>query len=93
MTPDPRDPAGSPVELTLRSEFGWVVVSVDTSGNGPRLRIFSPRSGRTVLLDPFEVESLIQWRHDELVGLVLGRAYAADAEPTDRIDETVKGRM
>jgi hypothetical protein len=83
MTPHARDPVAGPGDLALRSEFGWAVVSLDTRGNGPRLRIFSPRSGRTILLDPFEVESLTQWRHDELAGLVLGKAYALDADLTE----------
>lgn len=67
-------------EFSLRSEFGWVVVRLDTQGNGPRLRIHSPRSGRTILLDPLEAESLTQWRHDELTSLVLGRPYADSAD-------------
>lgn len=65
-------------ELSLRSEFGWVVVGLDSKGNSPRLRVHAPRTGRTVLLDPLEVESLTQWRHEDLVRIVLSEAYAQD---------------
>lgn len=57
------DPAGSAV---LTSEFASVLVAVDRSANGPRLRIENRRSGRAVYLDPLELASLTWLRHRDL---------------------------
>ncbi|WP_297661147.1 hypothetical protein [Pseudonocardia sp.] len=50
--------------LVLGNEFARVVVTHDTSANGSRLMIRSARTGRTVYLDPLQVESLT-WLADE----------------------------
>jgi hypothetical protein len=57
-------------ELRLTSEFADVEVSLDTEGNGPRLRIRDVRTDVSVLLDPLELESLVYVRHDELAGFL-----------------------
>ena len=44
--------------MRLANEFAMVDVERDDDANGPRLRIHSPASGRTVYLDPLELESL-----------------------------------
>lgn len=52
--------------LRLTSEFGDVTVALDTSANGPRLRIEDLRNGRVVHLDPLELASLTWLTHDRL---------------------------
>jgi len=79
-------------ELSLRSEFGWAIVQLDLHANGPRLRIHAPRSGRTVLLDPLEVESLTQWGHDDLTALVLGGAYTELSDSAGAIEDGGDGK-
>lgn len=75
MTARPPEPVG---EVT--SEFASVALSVDHSGNGPRLRIEDLRTGRVGFLDALELETLawlpdgalhrlldpshLRWRHD-----------------------------
>lgn len=49
----PPDPVG---EVT--SEFASVALTVDHSGNGPRLRIEDLRTGRVGFLDALELETL-----------------------------------
>jgi hypothetical protein len=41
--------------VQLKSEFAVVRVSLDNSGNGPRLRICDEQSGSEILLDPLEL--------------------------------------
>lgn len=53
-------------DAELTSEFASVVVSVDNSANGPRLRIEDRRSGRAIYLDPLELASLTWLRHRDL---------------------------
>lgn len=50
--------------MILESEFARVNISVDTSGNGPRLRIEDLWSGAAVFLDPLALESLVWARPD-----------------------------
>ncbi len=45
-------------DAELVSEFGAVRVSVDTEGNGPRLRIEDLKTGQVGYLDPLELETL-----------------------------------
>jgi hypothetical protein len=52
--------------LALASEFASVVVEVDASANGPRLRIENVQNGRVVYLDPLEVASLTWLTHERL---------------------------
>ena len=44
--------------MLLRSEFACVELLIDRSANGPRLLIRDLNSGREILLDPLEVESI-----------------------------------
>ena len=55
--------------IQLASEFAWVEVQLDDSGNGPRLKIRDLRSGRCVFLDPLELASLAWTRHEDLLPL------------------------
>ena len=49
--------------IELRNEFASVTVELVHTRNGERLRIFSPRVGREILLDPVELESLTWQDH------------------------------
>ncbi|WP_354698858.1 hypothetical protein DSM112329_04556 [Paraconexibacter sp. AEG42_29] len=42
----------------VSGEFASVQVSIDTEGNGPRLRIEDLRTGHVGYLDPLELETL-----------------------------------
>ena len=50
----------------MHNEFAAVSVSVDHTGNGPRLRLEDHRGERVRFLDPLEVEGLV-WAADELL--------------------------
>jgi hypothetical protein len=41
------------------SEFAAVAVTVDTTANGPRLRLEDRRSGRVRFLDALELETIV----------------------------------
>jgi hypothetical protein len=41
--------------IQLKSEFAVVRVSLDSSANGPRLRIRDEQAGTEILLDPLEL--------------------------------------
>ncbi len=45
------------------SEFADVAVTVDTTANGPRLRLEDRRSGRVRFLDALELETIV-WLPD-----------------------------
>ncbi len=45
-------------EIEIASEFAAVQVSVDTAGNGPRLRVEDMRTGHVGFLDALELETL-----------------------------------
>ena len=49
--------------VSVSSEFADVLVSVDTTANGPRLRLEDTRTGRVRFLDALELETLI-WLPD-----------------------------
>jgi hypothetical protein len=51
-----------PIELA--NEFARVTVRVVDTGNGVRLRIESGRLGRSIELDPLELEALTGQSHD-----------------------------
>ena len=57
-----------PVELA--NEFAAVTVTVVETRNGVRLRIDSPRAGRSIDLDPLELETLTWQSHDLFTGLL-----------------------
>lgn len=50
--------------IILRSEFALVRVRRDTSANGERLHIEDLGSGRSIYLDPLELEALTRADHD-----------------------------
>ena len=66
--------------LHLANEFAAVDVRVVETGNGVRLRIESPRSGRSIDLDPLELEALT-WQSHELFTTLLADPYGPDDEP------------
>lgn len=47
----------------VSSEFAEVEVSIDTTANGPRLRLADRRSGRVRFLDALELETIV-WLPD-----------------------------
>ncbi len=46
-------------EGIVDSEFADVAVALDTTGNGPRLRLRDRRTGRVRFLDALELETII----------------------------------
>jgi hypothetical protein len=56
--------------MQLRSEFAHVRLELDTSGNGPRLRIEDLKTGKVGYLDPLELECLAWAKHRELEPLL-----------------------
>jgi hypothetical protein len=67
-----------PVEpLELANEFAAVSVRVIETGNGVRLRIESGRLGRSIDLDPLELESLT-WQSHDLFTRLLAEPYGPD---------------
>lgn len=56
--------------MELRSEFAEVRVELDTSANGPRLKIEDIRTGMVNYLDPLELETLAWSRHEDLAPLL-----------------------
>ncbi|GGN19885.1 hypothetical protein [Streptomyces fuscichromogenes] len=52
------------------SEFAEVAVGVDTTANGPRLRLEDRRTGRVRFLDALELETLV-WLPDGHLGRLL----------------------
>ena len=62
VSDDEREP------IDLANEFAAVTVRVVETGNGVRLRIESPRLGRSIDLDPLELEALTWQSHDLFTG-------------------------
>lgn len=56
--------------LFLRNEFAAALVTLDHSGNGPRLKIEDGRSGNATYLDPLELSALVTAAHHELAFLL-----------------------
>ena len=58
----PGEPARPDVRVRelaeLRNEFGWVRISLDERGNGPRLQITDVETGDSILVSPLELASL-----------------------------------
>jgi hypothetical protein len=50
---------GCTTPAVVGSEFAEVTVAVDTSGNGPRVRLEDRRTGRVRYLDALELETII----------------------------------
>jgi hypothetical protein len=63
--------------LELANEFAAVAVSVVETGNGVRLRIESSRLGRSIDLDPLELEALT-WQTHDLFTRLLAEPYGPD---------------
>jgi hypothetical protein len=63
----------------LRNEFASVEVARDDSANGVRLRIRDLSTGRTIYLDPLELESLTRATHAVFVPLVDPVSFERDA--------------
>ena len=66
-----------PVELA--NEFATVTVTVVETRNGVRLRIESPRAGRSIDLDPLELETLT-WQTHDLFTRLLADPYGPSDE-------------
>ena len=69
-------------DIELANEFAWVRLEKDDMANGPRLLIRDMRSGRTIFLDPLELEAISWMRHHELVS-VLAPAFTRAREADD----------
>jgi hypothetical protein len=61
----------------LANEFAAVSVRVVETGNGVRLRIESGRLGRSIDLDPLELEALT-WQSHDLFTRLLAEPYGPD---------------
>jgi hypothetical protein len=65
------------VNVELANEFAAVSVRVVETGNGVRLRIESGRLGRSIDLDPLELEALT-WQSHDLFTRLLAEPYGPD---------------
>ena len=63
--------------LEIANEFAAVTVTRVETRNGVRLRIESARSGRSIDLDPLELESLTWQSHEVFTGF-LAEAYGPE---------------
>jgi hypothetical protein len=63
--------------VALANEFAAVTVRVVETGNGVRLRIESGRLGRSIDLDPLELEALT-WQSHDLFTRLLAEPYGPD---------------
>jgi ketosteroid isomerase-like protein len=79
--------------MEISSEFGAVEVSVDRSGNGPRLKLEDLKSGHVGFLDALELETLawlpegalhplldpsaVRWRDAPTISELIEQLYAA----------------
>jgi hypothetical protein len=61
----------------LANEFAAVTVRVVDTGNGVRLRIESGRLGRSIDLDPLELEALT-WQSHDLFTRLLAEPFGPD---------------
>jgi hypothetical protein len=78
--------------LELKNEFAKVSVEQDNSGNGPRLKIQDVHTGKTVFLDPLELEGLAWARHEDLNNMMnpsLGRWSDGEQGKVGRLLGTV----
>lgn len=86
--------------MELSSEFASVALTLDTAGNGPRLRVEDLRTGHVGFLDPLELEtlawlpdgalhqildpSLHRWRDDGVVERVKDRGTRASSDASNK---------
>lgn len=64
-------------EFEIANEFATVRVHVVRTRNGMRLRILSTRTGRTIDLDPLELETLT-WQTHDLFSDLLGTPHGPE---------------
>ncbi len=77
--------------MEIKSEFAAVEVSVDGSGNGPRLKLEDLKTDRVGYLDALELETLAWLPENALHGLLDPSALRwADATPEPTIEALVK---
>ena len=62
----------------LASEFARVLVSVDSSANGPRLLVEDLESGESVFLDPLELASFCHASDEDRQAWLLVGPYRDD---------------
>ncbi|MGD9701279.1 MAG: hypothetical protein AB7Q42_12335 [Acidimicrobiia bacterium] len=62
------------------SEFGWVRVSLDTSGLGPRLKVEDLESDDVVLLDAIELASMCHATEEQRKEWLRTGPYAIEEE-------------
>lgn len=65
-----REPVGATPVGVVANEFASVALSVDHSGNSPRLRLEDLRTGRVGYLDALELETLAWLPDGALHGLL-----------------------
>lgn len=74
-------------EETLSNEFATVVVRKVNTRNGQRLEIESPKLGRSIRVDPLELESLTWQDHStfsEMLEMPFGPERELDPDELDR---------
>lgn len=69
--------------LVVANEFTQVEVRKRRTRNGERLEIVSPSLGRSILLDPLELESLT-WQDATLFSTLLVTPYGPEDKPPAR---------
>lgn len=71
-------------EIELANEFAWVRLEKDDGvANGPRLMLRDMRTGRTLYLDPLELEAISWMGHQELLS-VLAPAFTRAREAAEQ---------
>jgi hypothetical protein len=71
-------------EIEIANEFAWVrIQKEDGVANGPRLVLRDMRTGRTMYLDPLELEAISWMGHQELLSL-LAPAFTRAREAAER---------
>lgn len=66
--------------IEFMSEFGWVRVSLDTTGRGPRLKVEDRESDGVIFLDAIELASLCHATDDQRAKWLRTGPYAVDGE-------------
>ncbi len=56
--------------MVFRNEFSTVELQRDESANGPRLLVRDAASGRTIYLDPIQLEALTRMTTDDFAALL-----------------------
>ena len=67
------------IRALLRNEFALVEIAVVDPGNGPALHIRDVETGRSIVLDPLELEALTRCKHADFGPLVVDDRDAPDA--------------